>query len=73
MFGKDLNQIEREAIKQLFLGKDDYEIALSIGRSYNGTKNILHSAYVKLGVHTARQLFPLVIASQSPRLLEAAT
>jgi len=58
-----LNATEQAAIQGIMLGLDNGEIAKRLGFSPKYIKNVLRRAYSKLGIHTSRQLFPLVIAA----------
>lgn len=67
-----LTDREKQALRHLFAGQQNSEIAANMGLSVGTVKGLLRMAYLKLEIHNVRQLFPLVIAGQRELLMQQA-
>jgi DNA-binding NarL/FixJ family response regulator len=64
----ELTPREKDALRFLFGGHSNRGIAQQMSITENAVKRYLHLAYMKLGIHGDRELFPLVIAAQRENL-----
>jgi DNA-binding CsgD family transcriptional regulator len=69
-FGHSLTQLEQRVMMLVLSGNRNPAIAAALGITEQVVKNYIHSVYRKLGIHSIRELFPLVIAGSREIRLE---